>query len=175
MPTSANALTAHELGACDFQGKTSTVTGVSTDEVVRKNVQRLMHDRRLNGSQLAKRINKTASWASNYLVAKKGIPLETVDAIAAALRVSVASLVTPVADSHAQRSIDEQELVEQDYSSATTRHMEGTLTSEQEKTVLALWTLLPQADRASILTDMKHRVGRSFALDTASPKDHAMR
>lgn len=169
-----NTLTSLELDGCVFQQTAGSVLRVTTDEVIRENVMRLMHDQRLNGSELARRAGKTASWASNYLVARKSIPLDTVDALASALRVTVAELVTPTRTNHVQGSIDAPHPIGQDYPSAHGARGEELLET-QDKTVLALFHLLPQADKESVLTDMKGRLARSFGMVPASPKDQAIR
>lgn len=143
----------------------SNVRDMNTLETLRQNVLRLLEQKGLNGSDLARGLDHSTSWSYNFLTGKKTIPLPTIQAIAHYLDVPTYSLLIPPGESDtapdlsqglSERTSSEGSNLPIDSGSPATKEGEHMPTKEPDYN--ALLNLLPTDTAESIRREIKRCV-----------------
>lgn len=85
-------MTAHVLASCAATSAVVCFPPVNAQDVIRERVKKRMRERDMNQKALARAVNRSAGWASNFLRGKKTVPLKTLEAIAEKLGTTVSEL-----------------------------------------------------------------------------------
>lgn len=142
-------------------------------QTVRCNVLSLLKARKLTGSKLAKRLNHSSSWASNFLTGKKTIPVQTVAEIADTLEVPVWQLLLPTDESHQgirlSKGIERPlatvpgDTVPEAWESTTPMEVQEMSRDQHAPNPAALLACLSKEEQDEVLTDLKRRVIRAVS------------
>ena len=152
----------------------SNTRDMNTLETVRRNVVRLLEEQGLNGAALARGLDHSTSWSSNFLTGKKTIPLATVQAIAHFLNVPTWQLLVPISDDLSQRELSQGigEISSREGSTLPPRSGLPTakggqgMSHRHEPDPAAMLACLPEAEQDEIRADLKRRVARVLDADT---------